>query len=137
MNQEIIVGVDIGGMSIKGGCIVNKEIKSTFSLPTDPLREASQILDTLFTVIEKVILPDTLAIGIGVPGLLDTSNGEILNISNIPAWKNFPLPQKIEERFSIPVFINNDANCFALGEKHFGKGQKYSDMLAIALGGYS
>ncbi len=134
MNQEIIVGVDIGGTSIKGGCIENKEIKSTFSLPTDPLREAGEILDTLYTVIEKVILPGTLAIGVGVPGLLDTSNGKILNISNIPAWKNFPLKQKIEERFNIPVFINNDANCFALGEKHFGKGQNYSDMLAIALG---
>ncbi len=134
MRQEIIVGVDIGGTSIKAGCVVNKEIVSTSSKPTDPQREASEILDTLFNVIEEVLIPGTLAIGVGVPGLLDTSKGEILNISNIPVWKNFPLRKKIEEHFNIPVFVNNDANCFALGEKHFGKGQKYSDMLAIALG---
>ena len=134
MKKEIIVGVDIGGTSIGAGCIVDKKIEKISSQPTGADRSAEEILETLYSVIEEVILPGTLAIGVGVPGLLDAEKGEILNISNIPAWKKLPLKKKLEERFNIPVFVNNDANCFALGEKHFGKGQQYKNMVAIALG---
>lgn len=134
MKKEIIVGVDIGGTSIGAGCIIDKKIEKIYSKPTGATRSADEILETLFEVIEHVLLPGTLAIGVGVPGLLNAEKGEILNIYNIPAWKNLPLKQKIEERFAIPVHINNDANCFALGEKHFGKGQQYKNMVAIALG---
>lgn len=134
MKTETIVGVDIGGTSISAGCIVNKKIIRICSCPTGADRSAGQILETLYEIIERVLLPDTSAIGIGVPGLLNAESGEIINITNIPAWKNLPLKQKLEEHFKLPVYINNDANCFALGEKHFGKGQKYKNMVAISLG---
>ena len=38
----------------------------------------------------------------------------------------------IEKKFKVPVSINNDANCFALGEKHFGK--KYNNMVGLIIG---
>ena len=134
MKKEIIIGIDIGGTSISAGCIIDKQIEKIHSKPTGAHRSANEILETLYEVIGNVMLPDTLAIGIGVPGLLDAEKGEIVNINNIPAWKDLPLKQKLEERFNIPVYINNDANCFAIGEKHFGKGQKYKNFVAIALG---
>ncbi|MFA9388859.1 MAG: ROK family protein [Prolixibacteraceae bacterium] len=134
MKKTIIVGVDIGGTSIGAACVIDKKIEKIHSKPTGASRSADEILETLYEVIENVLLPGTLAIGVGVPGLLNAAKGEILNISNIPAWKNLLLKQKLEERFKIPVHINNDANCFALGEKHFGKGQKYKNIVAITLG---
>lgn len=134
MKKDVIVGVDIGGTSIGAGCIVDKKIVKTNSLPTGADRSAEEILETLYEVIEDVMLPETQAIGVGVPGLIDADKGEIINIANIPAWKSLPLIEKLSSRFNIPVYMENDANCFALGEKHFGKGQKYTSMVAIALG---
>ncbi|PIE99735.1 MAG: sugar kinase [Maribacter sp.] len=134
MKPEIIVGVDIGGTSIGAGCIVDKKIEKTYSLPTGAERSAEEILGTLYEVIEKVMLPGTKAIGVGVPGLIDADKGEIVKIANIPAWNGLGLIEKLSARFNVPVYMENDANCFALGEKHFGKGQNYKNMLAIALG---
>jgi glucokinase len=134
MKTEVIVGVDIGGTSIGAGCIVNKKIEKTHSLPTGANRSAEEILETLYEVIEKVMLPETKAIGVGVPGLINADKGEIVKIANIPAWNGLRLIEKLTSRFNMPVYLENDANCFALGEKHFGKGQKYKNMLAIALG---
>ncbi|HKM93166.1 MAG TPA: ROK family protein [Prolixibacteraceae bacterium] len=134
MKKEIIVGVDIGGTSIGAGCIIDKKIEKIYSKPTGANRSADEIFETLCEVIENVLLPGTLALGVGVPGLLNAQKGEILNIYNIPVWKNFPLKQKLEERFKIPAHIDNDANCFALGEKHFGKGQQYKNLVALTLG---
>lgn len=134
MKTDVIVGVDIGGTSIGAGCIVDKKIIRTYSLPTGAERTAEEILETLYEVIEKVMLPETKAIGVGVPGLINAGKGEIVKISNIPAWNGLGLVKKISARFNIPVYIENDANCFALGEKHFGKGQKFNNMVAVALG---
>ncbi|MCP4975115.1 MAG: ROK family protein [Maribacter sp.] len=134
MKKDVIVGVDIGGTSIGAGCIVDKKIVKTHSLPTGADRSADEILETLYEVIEEVMLPETQAIGVGVPGLINAEKGEIINIANIPAWKALPLIEKLSSRFNVPVYMENDANCFALGEKHFGKGQKYANMVAIALG---
>ena len=134
MKKDVIVGVDIGGTSIGAGCIVDKKISKTHSLPTGADRSADEILETLFEVVGEVLLPGTQAIGVGVPGLINADKGEIINIANIPAWKGMPLIEKLSSRFGIPVYLENDANCFALGEKHFGKGQKYANMVAIALG---
>lgn len=134
MENEILVGVDIGGTSIEAGCVVNKTIVSKSKKDTNANRKAEDILETLFEVIRNVLLPDTQAICVGVPGLLDLDNGVVLNISNIPSWKNMPLKSRLEEYFNKPVYLNNDANCFALGEKHFGNAQKYKSIAAISLG---
>ncbi len=134
MSEYKVVGVDIGGTSIEAGLVEGKQLIETHSLPTHAQRPANEILQTLIDGIEKVKTTDTKAIGIGVPGLLNPDKGEILNINNIPSWKNFPLKQKLEEHFSLPVYVNNDANCFALGTKHFGKGLAYQNFMAIVLG---
>jgi len=73
-------------------------------------------------------------IGIGVPGLVDLQNNLVLDVFNIPSWDVVPLKQLLEDRFQKPVFVNNDSNCFALGEKHFGKGKSYSHFVGVTLG---
>ncbi|MDR1938238.1 MAG: ROK family protein, partial [Tannerellaceae bacterium] len=53
---------------------------------------------------------------------------------NIPAWEEVHLKSILEEAFHLPVYVNNDANCFALGEKCFGEGKPFSNMLGVTLG---
>jgi glucokinase len=62
------------------------------------------------------------AIGIGVPSVVDVAAGIVYDVQYIPSWVEVPLKRLLEGRYGKPVFVNNDANCFALGEYHFGKG---------------
>jgi glucokinase len=55
-------------------------------------------------------------------------------VENIPSWKEVHLKRALEQRFGVPVFVNNDANCFALGEYHFGKGRGARSLLGLVVG---
>jgi glucokinase len=129
-----LVGVDIGGSNLKAGKVVNGKIekKSIKSVPKNATYD--QVLTDLFTCIDEVITPNTKRIGIGVPGIVDISEGVAYDVQNIPAWKLIPLKELLRERYGISVYLNNDANCFALGEKIYGKGLPYKNFVSLSLG---
>ena len=56
------------------------------------------------------------------------------DLLNITSWKKVELKRYLEDHFDVPVRITNDANIFALGEKIFGAGKKFSNMVGIAMG---
>ena len=74
------------------------------------------------------------AIGIGVPSVVDTHTGIVYDVQNIPSWKEVAIAQKMQELYKLPVLVNNDANCFALGEYHFGKGKGTKSMVGVTIG---
>ncbi len=129
-----MVGVDVGGTSICVGLVRNGSVVEWREAQTNAQRGAGEILQTLVSLIESVVQHDTAGIGIGVPGLVDVTNGRIFNVNNIPAWRNYDLQQELARKFSLPIYINNDANCFALGELHFGSAKGASSLVAITLG---
>jgi len=132
--MDTVLGIDIGGTSITCGLVKGKELISVLSKPTLADKSAEEVFENLASCIDALINNQVKAIGLGVPGLLNQEEGCILNISNIPAWKDFPLRNKLQEKYNIPVFLDNDANCFALGTKHFGKGYNYKNFAGIVLG---
>jgi glucokinase len=134
MQNPQLVGVDIGGTKITAGLVENGLVAKSFTVSTEPEKQKDEILNNLLNAINKVITPATKSIGIGVPGIIDDKNGIICELNNIPSWKNFPLKQSVEKRFQIPVFVNNDANCFILGSKYFGEAKNYSNVVGITLG---
>lgn len=71
-------------------------------------------------------------IGVGVAGPL-SKDKVILNPANIP-FHNFPILRRLASRFSIPLYVDNDANCFAWGEYLFGAGRNASSIVGITLG---
>ena len=73
-------------------------------------------------------------IGVGVPGLVNRDSGMVYDVLNIPEWKAMPLKAMLEERFKVPVAIDNDANCFAIGEYRFGSYAGEDDFVGITLG---
>ncbi len=131
---NMVIGIDIGGTSITCGLVKDKELIQTVNYPTLADKDADTIIQNLIKCIDSIITNEVKAIGVGVPGLIYEEEGTILNINNIPAWKNFPLKQSLEAHYNIPAFVNNDANCFALGTKHFGKGQDYKNFIGMVLG---
>ena len=134
MKNQSIVGVDVGGTKVSIGRIVEGIIVAETSFPTYAHRGEDEIIQDIIRGIEKVIEPNTIAIGIGSPGLVDEELGIVYDVSNIPSWKEVWLKDKIEAHFNRIVQISNDANCFVMGEKIFGKGKKYRNFVGITLG---
>jgi glucokinase len=131
---ENIIGIDLGATQMRAARIEENEIVflSTEKTPTNDSYD--QVLNKLIELITSVFSIKTVAIGIGVPSVVDVEHGIIYDVINIPSWKEVPLKSILEGHFSVPVFINNDANCFALGEKHFGIGKSYKHIAGVTLG---
>ncbi|WP_047982725.1 ROK family protein [Ornithinibacillus contaminans] len=73
-----------------------------------------------------------IGIGVGVPGTVNKS-GEILLAPNL-GWKNVDLKSILEERYDLPVIIENEANAGAYGEKKFGVGRDYNQIVYVSVG---
>ena len=133
-NLHTIIGVDLGGTNIRAGKVVQQKITYTQKSPTPSNGTEMEVLERLFAVIDTCFDKDTQSIGIGVPSIVDVKKGIVYNVTNIPSWKAVPLKSILENRYNIPVFINNDANCFALGEKYFGKAQNCENIVGLTIG---
>lgn len=99
----------------------------------------ASVIDALVGNIREVIRAQQIepasVIGIGVvlPGLVDPRTGVSLS-SYFLKWRNIPLRAALEEELGLPVFVDNDANAFALAEHWYGAGQGSANMLAVTVG---
>jgi glucokinase len=132
--SKLYIGVDIGGTSIVAARFSASELIESAEVPTGSDRPATEIMESLFEAIEKVLTDEVVGIGIGMPGFMNADTGEILQINNIKSFNGFFIKPAVEKRFSLPTFQSNDANCFALGETYYGAGKKYKNLVGITLG---
>lgn len=130
----VILGIDIGGTSIKAGVLISGQLQDIRSIPTPALKSQEVILESLATFIESYLPYSFEGIGIGIPGLVDPKEGVVLGLANIPSFQHVELRKFLFGRFGKPVFINNDANCFALGVHQFGLGKGFQHLVGITLG---
>ena len=129
------IGVDLGGTNmrvakIKDGVIVDLKIWPTPRFA----KSCEETIQALISIISEVFDKEILSIGIGVPSVVDRRAGIVYNVANIPYWEEVHLKELLTQRFSVPVFVDNDANCFALGERYFGKGQTVSNFVGLTIG---
>ena len=129
-----ILGIDIGGTNIRVGLVENSKLASTESSEIKKGGTQQEILDMLFRLIRKFDSKQIEGIGVGVPSVVDIENGIVYDVQNIPSWKEVHLKKILESNFDVPVYINNDANCFVAGEKYFGKVKQYKDIVGLIIG---
>ncbi|WP_166922745.1 ROK family protein [Flavobacterium poyangense] len=134
MSERKIIGVDMGGTKIHTSLILGKEIISECIVNTPAKESEKVVLDRLIEAIEQVYQPDCEAIGIGVPSVVDWKEGIVYDVVAIPSWKEVHLKKILEAHFKIPVYVNNDSNCFALGENFFGKGIDAVNFVGVTIG---
>lgn len=134
MIKESIIGIDLGATNVRVGRVKNGEIKALESEKRKQGLQPDVLLDQIEVLVQKVMEPDTIGIGIGVPSVVNVEKGVVYEVQNIPGWDEVPVKSIFEERFQKPVFVNNDANCFALGEKYFGKGKGYKSVIGLIIG---
>ena len=129
-----LVGIDIGATKIKTGRVVKGDIIKVATRYIDKSASTNKTVEVLIQCIDEVITSDTKRIGIGVPGVVDHLTGTVYYPQNLPAWEAIPLKFIIEQHYKLPVFINNDANCFAIGEKVFGIGKELKNFVGLTIG---
>ena len=133
--QKRVIGVDLGGTNMRAGRIYGQTLEAEASFPTPAHAQTQEeTIETLIRVIEAVWDNTVQAIGIGVPSVVDRAKGIVYNVVNIPHWEEVPLKAILESRFGVPVQVDNDANCFALGERIFGVGQNYANFVGLTIG---
>ena len=95
-----------------------------------------QVVAHIEEAIAAVMSPSgsrVLAIGVGVPGIVDSSSGVAVHYKHIRKWENVPLAATLSKRFGVPVFLENNARSMALAELWFGQGKGHSDFLCVGI----
>ena len=134
-----ILAVDIGGTKISTG-LVDSRGKLLLNTRTPMVAKSSpeEGLAAVFNAIDKILThrlaKKIKAIGVSVPGWVDSQKGILIGAANLPCWKNYPLAQKISRRYKFPVKLGNDGNTAALAEAAWGAGAGYRNVFYVTLG---
>ncbi len=129
------LGIDWGGTNLKAGLVdergrlIRKEVVATRSL-----RDKKSFIQSVKNLRACFSGYKISAIGVGIPGPVDIKRGRLYCLPNVPGWKNYPLRAVLERTLKIPVFLENDANLFALAEARQGAGRGKARILFFTLG---
>jgi glucokinase len=112
--SDRFIGIDVGGTKIACATLQAGDLSDSHLQHTS-LTSQQELLDQLVGAIEHVRTPETRAVGIGVPSLIEFETGRIRSSVNIPL-EDVPLRQLLTDRLGLPVYVENDASCAALAE---------------------
>ncbi len=131
----LIISVDIGGTQIRAGLYRRDSLNALRVEKIKTLANEAGVYNRLEGLIASIWPSEETvdAIGLASPGPLDPHSGTIIATPNIKEWRNFPLAQKLNEKFGVPVFMDNDANLACLGEWKFGAGQGHHNVLFLTI----
>jgi glucokinase len=150
-DQRIVMTLDAGRTGLKFSAIRgNQLLVGPMSLPTEA-GDRERCLGNIakgFEMVRRLLPEPPVAISFAFPGPADYPNGIITSLENFPAFRDdVALGPILEERFGIPVFINNDGDLFAYGEaiagflpyvnrllEEAGSPKRYRNLLGITLG---
>ena len=137
--EQVVLGVDIGGTKAAAGLVnASGEVLLTARRRMVVDKSAEDGLHSVIEAIEAVLANRRAravsAIGISVPGWVDSQRGVLLSATNLPCWRNYPLAEKIQQRYKLPTSLANDANVAALAEAVWGAGVGYRNLFYVSLG---
>lgn len=131
------IGVDFEARNIMAVAVdfSDRPLRNAHRL-IDPGDSVDQVIAKMDEAIEAVLPPSgtqVLAIGVGVPGIVDAEKGIAVRCKLIRKWQNVPLAKRLSGRFRVPVFLENNARSMALAELWFGHGKGHGDFLCIEI----
>jgi glucokinase len=133
LNEKRVIGVDLGGTKILAGIVDRKgHVEQRREHAT---RTASQeeLLAGLDEAVEELLSDEIAALGFGIPSPIDQRTGRALQAVNIPL-KDMDFRGRMEQRFGLPVGIENDANAATYAEFRFGAAREVDSMVMLTLG---
>ncbi|MGH7885289.1 MAG: ROK family protein [Thermodesulfobacteriota bacterium] len=136
--KKNVLGIDIGGTNLRGAVISqNGDVITRDKIASNADKGIDALIETLEKFINKFDKHRLEAIGIGVPGIIDQKSGILTQAPNITGVRNYPLKETLLKKLNsnIPVVIENDANCAALGEYWMGVCRNKSiSMIMLTIG---
>lgn len=131
-----MIGIDLGGTNFAVGLVDESGkivVRSQGKTKVDdgPQIVAKRLAEVVNKVKEGV---EVSAVGIGSPGSIDHKKGVVRFSPNFPGWRDFPLAEQISKYTNLEVYVENDANAYALGEHTFGVGRGYDHLVCLTLG---
>ena len=134
------IGIDLGGTNIVAAVVNDEyEMVGKAKTPTATPRSADEIFEDIAKVCKEamaqagVTIKDIFSVGIGTPGTVNKEG--VIEFANNLGFVNVPAKEMLIERLGIEnVYVDNDANCAALGEAQAGSGHGAKDFIAVTLG---
>jgi len=127
-----VLAFDIGGTNMRLALVNEKfEVEKRMDLSTvtgDP----DAFMNNCIKLIEQFPLEDVVAIGAGVPGVVDREKGIILDLPHVHI-QNVEFGPILTEKFHLPVYLRNDAEVACLGEAYLGAGKDYERVFFITV----
>ncbi|MCU0454575.1 MAG: ROK family protein [Bacteroidetes bacterium] len=139
MKPETVIGIDLGGTTVKSGLIsASGDVLYENRLPTRPDEGPAVVIGQIEAGIRDIVAkkgPTSLkAVGIGAPGVVD-DRGVVKAPPNLRGWDEVHLAQEVAKRFpGYRVVVENDANVAAIAEARFGAGRNHPDFLFVIWG---
>ena len=128
--KTFAIGIDLGGTYLRVALVsAEGEIVRKIRKPS-----AERVFETLIESIGELMQSNVAGIGLGVAGLIDRNRGRVYASPNLRAIEGLDLVSELKTRFGLPVFIENDANVAALGEKISGAGRGFNNFVLLTLG---
>ncbi|MBN1064711.1 ROK family protein [Clostridium botulinum] len=139
--MKYYIGIDIGGTNLRVA-ILDEEcnLVDKLKISNEVEKGPEYNLDKLILEIkERWSDKEIISVGVGCPGPLDIRSGTILVTPNLRTWEYFKLKEYLENKFDLPVFVNNDANVAGYSEAMIGAGKGaesvYYMTLSTGIGG--
>ncbi|MCJ8012896.1 ROK family protein [Paenibacillus sp. KQZ6P-2] len=133
-----VIGIDIGGTSIKGMVLDGSgQLLGQDKNATEARQGKERILENIRQLLDNLLAQhqDIQGIGIGTAGRVNVQTGEIVFATdNLPGWMGSNPKAWVEEAYSLPVFVDNDANTALVGEAWLGAGRNIKDLSMLTLG---
>ncbi|MGA7563948.1 MAG: ROK family protein [Desulfobaccales bacterium] len=139
--EAAVVGVDLGGTNLRLALVSARgEIQARWERATPAGSDRDALIETLARDLaacgEKA---DSLGVqirgvGLGIPGRILSRQGCIAFSPNLPVLNDCPLVALLSRSLTWPLFLENDANLFTLGEHWLGAGAGHRNLLGITLG---
>ncbi|MGH9377436.1 MAG: ROK family protein [Terriglobia bacterium] len=138
--KEIIVGIDLGGTSIKALAVDGKnKILATGKKKTEAGQKPKGLIKEIAKLVEEaakdagVKMKGVVAVSIGAPGAIDVRRGVVTEAPNL-RWKNVPLASELRLLLGTPVMVDNDVNVGVMGEHALGAGERVDHLVGIFVG---
>jgi len=135
------VGIDLGGTNLKLGLVsAEGEVLDRFSTPTESPKGPDHVLQRMADAVGEIAkaagltVADIAAVGVGVPGPVDTASGVVHFAPNLSCWKDIHVREALESRLGCTVVAENDANSAAYGEFRVGAARDVDSMVILTLG---
>lgn len=138
MTEDLSIGVDMGGTSIKFAVVQGTEIigrgepmpTADYPSPEAVVGEIGRRLRALISQYGSAVR----AVGMGLPGFVDHAAGTVDSLTNVPGWYDVPIRRILEEETGLPAAVDNDANCMAYAEWKLGAGRGMEHLVCLTLG---